>query len=161
MSQLTLAMIFLAVTAKADTWDHHKSNLQKFSSEIEVKEKELKELIARKKHGDHSAELLKQIDEKHRESEKSLEEYNKEVEHVKYRHPGREAEEETRSYSISTPRTGEDLDSDIGVDGKLDKVKQKMKRQYGNYSTKNEAEQPVLIDKNPKKNEPQRIIIKK
>ncbi len=161
MKQLLFALVFFAATTRADTWDHHKSNLQKYSTEVEVKGKELRDLIAKKKHGDTSPELLKQIDEKHKEGEKSLEEYNKEVEHVKYRHPEREAEDEIRSYSVSTPRMADETDTDIGVDGKLDKVKQKMKRQYGDYSAKSEPEPLEGTDKTPKKVEPQRIIIKK
>ncbi len=158
---ILVVTIFFGILASADEWEHHKTNLQKLSGEIEANEKELKELIAKKKHSKQSPELLKEIEGKHRAAEKTLTEYNKEVEHVKYRHPGREAEQETRSYSIITPRTVEDLESDIGIDGKLDKLKQKMKKQYGNYSTENKNEQPIANEKIPEKVEPQRIIIKK
>ncbi|MDZ4661521.1 MAG: hypothetical protein SGJ18_07860 [Pseudomonadota bacterium] len=164
MISSTLVLVFLTAVATADDWEHHKSSLQKLSTEIEMREKELKELIVRKKlekDRGHSQELLKEIEEKHKQGEKSLVEFNKEVEHIKYRHPGREAENGTRSYSIITPRTVEDIESDTGVDGKLDKLKQKMKSQYGNFSTENESDKSEIHEKIPEKVESQRIIIKK
>lgn len=157
-----IVVVFLVFETAASDWETHKSELLRISAEIERHETELKELLNKKKREKRaSPQLLKDIEATHRRGEKALKEHNKEVEHIKYRHPGREAEQETRSYSILNPRTIEDYESDIGVDGKLDKIKAKMNKQYGSFSTEKEQPKPKAEESEVKKDEPQRIRIKK
>ncbi len=157
-------LIFLLNFANAGTWETHKQNLPNLAGEITALEHELASLIATKRTQTDRTLIqksMKEISEKYKKLEETYKKYNKEVTHVKFRHP-EQGEEGERQYTLIKPKTVEQIESDIGVDGKLDRIKRKMERQYQKPVVETPPEQHVE-DKNnvDEESKTKRILLKK
>ena len=148
----------------AGGFEAHKQNLQNMVVSISDIEAEIKNLIHHKR-SEHDREaqkkVMKEIEEKHKKLIEAYKTYNDEVNHVKFRHP-EQGDDGERTYTILKPRTLEQIENDVGLEGKLDRVKRKMEAQYNQSppppkSKKEELAEKKKIEERP----PERIILRK
>jgi hypothetical protein len=159
-----VAIIFFANQLFAGNFDNHKQTLQNMVTSISDIENEIKTLIHHKR-SEHDREsqkhIMKEIEEKHKKLEEAYKKYNEEVNHVKYRHP-EQGDMGERTYTVLKPRTLEQIENDVGLEGKLDRIRRKMEAQYHQAPLPPKTEKQVAEEKKKvEEKPPERIILKK
>jgi len=162
-------VVLSAPTASADIYRIHAANLEAYQAAINAAEEEIKALLVRKHHTMDSKELqllLADIVKKDAEVKKIYEDYRKERVHMKSRHP-EEGDESERKYTQLKPRTIEQIATEIGIDGKLDKIKKKIRQKYGEVGLSEvekkrlEREKIKAQEEDKPKVDPRRVILRK
>lgn len=166
-----LFALFGNSSALADPWQQHEQRLSAYRSKLNGLEKEVKELIEHRQHAKKSDEIqgiITQLVAKHKELQTMAKDQREELLHVRFKHPekGDLAERKYQRYFV---KSLEDMESEVGLDGKLDQAKRKMQTQYGiEQSTKDKLKDQAHGDREPaaehgKKEKPHgdRIILRK
>ncbi len=157
-------LILLSQFALAGNFDTHTQNLQNMVGAISDIEAEIKNLIHHKR-AEHDREAqqktMKEIQQSHKKLEEAYKNYNEEVNHVKYRHP-EQGDQGERTYTVLKPRTLEQIENDIGLEGKLDRIKRKLERQYNQPPPPPKTQKEELEEKKKAEDKsPERIILRK
>jgi hypothetical protein len=95
------------------------------SKQIETQEHDIKTLIEHKRHANDTKQLqgiIKEIADKHAALKTLTEDYAKERQHVRFQHPEKNETVE-RVYTRHEFKTVEDLEREMGLDGRLDRLK--------------------------------------
>ncbi len=157
-------LILFCSRVYAGGFEAHKQNLQNMVTSIADIESEIKNLIHHKRtESDREGQrkIMREIEEKHKKLEEAYEKYNEEVNHVKYRHP-EQGDAGERTYTILKPRTLEQIENDVGLEGKLDRIKRKMERQYQQPPPPPKTQKEELEEKKKTEDKaPERIILRK
>lgn len=148
-----------APTAEASTeivtpvspWLVAENKVQELSARIKSKRGQIEDLLVAKQQAkDDSAEVKTIVDtllKEHKELSQLVEEYEKNLNLLKYRFPERSAKNK-REYKKIELQTLDDIENDMGVDGKLSRNLQRMRTHYG---TTNPAKKRVPASVNAKK----------
>jgi hypothetical protein len=120
-----LSVFAFADSARAEPWAKHQASLSAQAAKIKSHEEEIKKLIALKKQT-HDSTRLKEIVGTLGEQHSSLVDLSKEYEderlHVRFQHPEK-ADTADRKYIHYDVRSLEEMESDIGMSGRLDRIK--------------------------------------
>lgn len=161
---LIFSVLLAAKFAFAGGFEVHKQNLQNMVVSISDIEGEIKKLIHHKR-SEHDREaqkkVMKEIEENHKKLLEAYKKYNEEVNHVKFRHP-EQGDDGERTYTVLKPRTLEQIENDVGLEGKLDRIKRKMEAQYNQAPTPPKTQKEELAEKKKvEEKPPERIILRK
>lgn len=135
MNSLTVMLftVLISINSHAGNWKVHASDLRAKIAEIEQAEAKIEDLISQKKSrksGNSSTEIIDQIVDAHKELKKAVEKYNKLRNHVRFEHP-EQGDDTERKYRPHRFKSIEEFEDSVGIYGKLDRMKRKMKRTYG------------------------------
>lgn len=161
---LVFLVLLISKTVFAGGFEAHKQNLQNMVVSISDTEGEIKKMIHHKR-SQHDREAqkktMKEIEESHKKLLEAYKKYNEEVNHVKFRHP-EQGDEGERVYTILKPRTLEQIENDVGLEGKLDRVRRKMEAQYNQAPPPPKTPMEELAEeKKIEEKLPERIILRK
>jgi hypothetical protein len=149
---LSLLLMF-AIPSFAREWAAHEVSLRSQVEKIREKERKITEMIHHKNEEKEDAKLkplLAALQKEYEDLEKFYKELEEEKRHVRFEHPdqGVDVERKYRAYKI---RSIEDMENEIGTEGRLSRLKSKVLRKYG---TEPEPEKVVPpIEEPPKKEE--------
>lgn len=121
-------LTFFSTFAWARGWGQHEVNLKAYAGKIRGVEEEIQGLIQQKnqnRNPDVREELLKEIVKKNQERLKLYKEYKKEQEHIRFEHPAK-GDKSERKYRRVKLKSLDDLEDELGVDGQLSRIKQKV-----------------------------------
>lgn len=119
------AILCCANPADARPWNEHTNRLMTLSRQMENGEQEIHTLILEKRRtydAKKVADILRQIEEKHKAIRKAWKDYEEERQHVRFEHPEKN-DQLDKTYVRHELRSLEDLESDLGIDARLDRVK--------------------------------------
>ena len=125
---LLAAVFLLPALASADPWSEHAARLPAFAKKLEDLEKETKELLEQKKAAEEPAalrDIIKQLSEKEKAMAEAAKAYESERLHIRFKHPDR-ADVIERQYVHYKLKSLDELESEIGIDGRLDRLKAKV-----------------------------------
>jgi len=131
--KILLLSLFVALTAGAREWDAHEVSLRSQIEKIREKEKKITELITQKnttKDDEKLKPILADLQKEYKALQKMYEEWETEKRHVRFEHPdqGVNIERKYRAYKI---RSIEEMENEMGTDGRLTRLKTKVMRKYG------------------------------
>lgn len=127
-----IALLGVPLNAWAKEWGMHQGNLRGWVAKIQTKEEEIKKLIEEKEHTkdkDKLKEIMDKMVEMHKALAKDLKDYEEERSHVRFQHPDKGDDLESK-YRPVRLRTIEEIEGDMGLDGKLNRLKSKIERVY-------------------------------
>lgn len=130
---LTMSLIFVGLTsAYGKEWGVHQGNLRGWVGKIQSKEDEIKKLILEKQHTkdkDKQKEVMDKLVEVHKGLTKDYKDFEEERNHARFQHPdkGQDLEKKYRPFRL---RSIEEIEGDMGLDGKLNRLKSKIERVY-------------------------------
>jgi hypothetical protein len=147
-------------TAVNPGWTEIINNITQIDGKITVGKQNIEKLLATKAHTPSESPQLRQITDdlirEHNELRKNIMEQNKLKQRLRYKYPEMGAKE-GRSYQEKKIPTMNELEIELGVDGKLDRNLRKMRSQFGTV-----APAPSEENSNKKKDsESERIILEK
>lgn len=145
---IILGSFIFSSNAFAGNWVVHASELRAKIAVIEQTEAKIEDLIKQKNEkssGGSSTVVIDQIVEAHKELKKSVKEYNKLRNHVRFEHP-EQGDDTERKYHPHRFKSIEEFEDSVGIYGKLDRMKRKMKKTYGI-----EEKKPVVVEAPKKK----------
>lgn len=157
-------LVLISSKSFAGGFEAHKQNLQNMVMSISDIESEINKMIHHKR-SEHDREaqkkVMKEIQEAHKKLLEAYKKYNEEVNHVKFRHP-EQGDEGDRTYTVLKPRTLEQIENDVGLEGKLDRIKRKMGAQYNEPPPPPKtAKEEIAEKKKTEEKPPERIILRK
>lgn len=167
---VVVVSLFTSVS-KAGEWPAHLAKISKYKSETTSLEGEVKHLLEAKKHA-HSEgevrELTLQIADRYKALKTAAEKLETEVTHVRFKHP-EQADQLERKYTRYQMKSLDDLASEVGIDGRLDRIKRQVAEIFPTGEAK-VAEKPapkvspllrmpasVVVDEDA----PEKIVLKK
>jgi hypothetical protein len=121
----SLAVVALPITALASPWIQHKHHMGFLLRAIDNAENEVRASLRRKEHAQEPAELaevMAEIGRQYKALKKLQKEYEEERSHVRFEHPER-ADQLERNYVRRETKSVEELANDIGIDGRLDRIR--------------------------------------
>jgi len=130
--------------AQAGSWNDHATRLATLAKQIQGKEEEIQKLLAEKqKTTDRKrlAEIVMALGQAHGRLEELSKQYEDERRHVRFQHPERNDELE-RVYVCHRVRTLNEMESEFGLDGRLDRLKARILKTFPieeEKKTKNES----------------------
>lgn len=132
--QLIKSMIIVSIVEStlASDWGRHEINLRGYAMRIANTQNEIKELVEKKnKNRDpHTRdELLKEINKKNDDLRRVYKDFKEEKEHVRFEHP-EQGDKTERKYKRVRMKSLEDLENEVGLDGQLTRLKQKVEKKY-------------------------------
>lgn len=122
------AVLLFSAGAVAEPWATHAGRLPALAKKLSDNEEEIRHLLERKKHLEDAGaihDLMRELDERHKTLVKTSEEYETERLHVRFKHPDRASIVE-RQYTHFKLKTVEQLENELGLDGRLDRLKSKV-----------------------------------
>ncbi len=125
---LSILTAGVASSAVAEPWAQHASRLPTLAKKIEDNEKEIKSLIEQKNHTENPSalhDIVRSLAEKHKTLAETSAEYETERLHVRFKHPDRAAVVD-RQYVHYKLKTIDELANEVGLDGRLDRLKAKV-----------------------------------
>ena len=134
------AMAFLD-GARAGEWRNHQASLAALQGQLRQLEGDLSHLIEAKRQAQDAAQVKVIADEivvKHAKLREISKEYEEERQHVRFKHPER-GDEAERRYSRHKPQAIEELEGEVGLEPKLDRIKLKIQTVYGIGPSKDSA----------------------
>ncbi len=115
-------------------WVEVENKIQELYSKIKSKEATIIQLLEEKDHMPNGSPMLqhtvKEIVREHKELRGLAEDYEKNLNILKYRFPERNAKQE-RSYGKIEVKSIDDMEQALGIDGKLTRNMKKMRTQFG------------------------------
>lgn len=113
-------------------WVGLQSRLQGLRAKIAAKDHTVRELIKDIQEGDpkKSHESAGELKKEHRELREMIEDYNRQLSVLKYRFPEKGLKEEERYKRIDSASL-EEMEKQVGMEGRLKAVTSKVRRQYG------------------------------
>lgn len=148
----------MVLSAWGREWAAHEVSLRAQVDKIREKEKKITEIIEEKNKEKDEVKLkghLHEIQKEHKELEKLYKDLEEEKRHVRFEHPDQGVEVE-RKYLAYKIRSIEDMESEVGTDGKLGRLKAKVLKKYGGplsvpTETKSkDSEDPEPLSEKPK-----------
>lgn len=125
---LFIALLGFAFVAHAGPWPEHLAKIQKLKSEIDALEGEIKHMIHEKR-GSHVESSVREITEEIAAKYKTLKEASDKLEeettHIRFKHP-EQADQLDRKYARHHLKSIDDLESEVGIDGRLDRIKRRV-----------------------------------
>lgn len=137
MGACLVICFFGNVRVEARNWDIHEVSLRATIDKIREKERKIGELIRAKNATKEDAKLLPllaEVKKEYAELEKFYKELEEEKRHVRFEHPDKGVEID-RKYRAFKIRTIEDMENEIGTDGRLSRLKSKIMKKYGSEPT--------------------------
>lgn len=140
----------------APGWLVYENKVQELTSKIKSKEDSLQKLILEKNQLSPQSPRVKEviglIVKEHNELKKLAEDYKKNLSILNYRYPERNAQG-NREYDRIEVKSVDQIESDLGISGKLNRNLQKMRSQYGGQVSPNgiqvQQKQPLEKSKKP------------
>ena len=121
--------LFISSTAVAGSFTDDRTKFNAQAREMLNLEAEIHGLIEEKHHTDDHGKLKEIIDniaDRYRELSKLAEEHDKLSVHIRFKYPEQADKIEGLRYSRSKLQTLEQMESEVGIDGRLDRVKAKV-----------------------------------
>lgn len=132
-----LLFIILASVAQAREWALHEASLKASVDKIREKEKKVIEIIKHKNHlppdSPKAKAILEELTKEHKELTGFYKDFQDEKQHVRFEHPEQGLNVE-RKYTRYKVKTLEDFENEVGIDGKLSRLKSKTMRKFGEKS---------------------------
>lgn len=167
---ITAAATLAAVPAYARPWNEHQNHLNAAVRQMQMAEADIHHLIEEKRHTQDQAkiaQIMREIAERHRALEKTSKDYEEERMHVRFEHPER-ADQLEHQYVRHEMRSLEEMEDDVGIDGRLDRVRalvlmtfpipeKKMTQEEKNFRTRLPASKPET----PSEDTPDKVILAK
>lgn len=122
---VAITVLFISSVGSARPWSEHTSHLSMLSKQIETHENDIRALIGHKKHAQDPkrvADIIREIDEHQKAIIKASKDYNEEREHVRFEHPEKN-DQLDRTYVRHEVKSLEELEGDLTLDARLDRVK--------------------------------------
>jgi TolA-binding protein len=122
---LYLCFLLFPTTLLAGPWAEHVARLQGLQKQIESDEKEIHELIERKRGTEEQeqvASIIKELETKYVDLKKTSDEYAEIRMHVRFQHPERSDTVEQK-YARYKLKSLKEMESEYGLDGHLDHAK--------------------------------------
>lgn len=119
---------FVGSTALAGPWAEHMQKIPALKRQTEDLEGEIKHLIEEKRETDDDAkvrQLTLEIAEKYKALREAGEKLEAETTHVRFKHP-EQASQLDRKYVRFKVKSMRDLESEVGIDGRLDRIKKQV-----------------------------------
>ena len=133
---LTLGISFLVClvglsSAHADDWNQHEQRMMSYRAKIHAIESDIHGLIEHKHHAKKEAmhEILVALTAKHKDLQQVAKDHREEWLHMRFKHPDK-GDLTERQYQRYVVQTFEEMESNMGLDGKLDVIKKKVQAQY-------------------------------
>ena len=133
-SALFAWVILIGRAGHSESWGRHEVNLKGYQIQITNGEEEMRALIAKKKINTDLKirdEILKEIIQKNEDLKKTFREMKTEEEHIRFQHPEK-GDETVRKYRHLRLKSIEELENEVGLDGQLSRLKNKVKNKYDN-----------------------------
>lgn len=114
-----------SVGALARPWNEHTQHLAATLNQIQVAEQEIQKMIKEKQQTHNAArvaEIMNSISERQRAIEKNVAMYEEERQHVRFEHPEKN-DQLDHSYLRHEVKSIEELENDLGIDARLDRIK--------------------------------------
>lgn len=135
---ILLAVAFCSIPAFAAKWQQHDASIKMTVVKIKTLEETRDKLIHEKEHTRDNKRLdgiIAELTNNHKELEKAYDEFSKEQEHIRFEHP-EQGDSMERKYRRFRLKSVEEREEEMGLDGKLNAIKAKMDRTYGNNKPK-------------------------
>lgn len=150
---LNLAAVALLVStsAWAGTWAEHSGRLGALQKQMDGYESEIKELIDHKRHVNDQKvlkEIVRQIGEKHKSLVESAKTYEDLRQHIRFQHPDKNLTAE-RQYVRYNVKSIEQMENEIGLDGRLDRIKSRVLATFPVPERTEEERKPASLGKKP------------
>lgn len=128
---LMAACTIFSVGVRAGDWSGHLNHLRSSESRIHALEADINHLIESKHHtkGAELNGILAEIASKYRDLKAAVKEREQEITHVRYQHPEK-GDNEKRKYTRYQMKTLEQFEEDLSLEGKLDRLKYKVRSQF-------------------------------
>lgn len=140
-------------------WFANEAKISELSARIRTTEEELRKLIAEKKELPENSPavkpLVKNILKSHKELGKLIDEFQKNMNILKYRFPERGQKAE-RTYEKMELKSVDELEQAVGIDGKLSRNVNRMRSAYGTQAPTSQKDKANIQD--DKKTAPQKSI---
>lgn len=138
------ALCFYVPAALAGDWRGHQSSMGTKQSKMKALESEIEDLIHQKKGSEVPDEVTRitvTLAEKHGELAKVTREYREELLHIRFKHPEL-GDESDRKYPRYQLKTLKEMETNHGLDAKLDKIKERLQHTFGMKKPEAEDETP-------------------
>ena len=125
---VVFCLVLFAPSAHAEPWATHASRLPTLSKKLEDSENEIKALLGEKNHAEDPAaihEIMRSLAKKHKDLADASAEYETERLHIRFKHPDRAAVVD-RQYVHYKLKSLDEMAKEIGLDGRLDRLKAKV-----------------------------------
>lgn len=133
-ARLCFILIFGVVgSAWAGDWRIHQSSMGGKQRKMKSLEAEIGELILQKRDTedpDAIRSITASMAQKHAELEKVAQEYREELLHIRFKHP-EQGDESDRRYPRYRLKVLKEMETDFGLDAKLDRLRDRMHRTFG------------------------------
>lgn len=128
-------------TSSPPEWVEIQSRLQVLKAKLGAKEKTVRELIAAK-HKSPDRESFEHLKKEHAELKQLAEEYERQRNVLRYRYPEKGLKDD-RKYQRMEVKSLSDMEDQVGMQAVLQKVQNKVLRQYGSSTEENSARTPA------------------
>jgi hypothetical protein len=166
-----VALSFASSSAHAGPWSQHLMAISKLKAEVDALEGEIKHMIheRRESHVESEVrELTVSIAEKYKALKESSDKLEEETTHIRFKHP-EQADQLDRKYTRHHLKSLDDLASEVGIDGRLDRIKRKVAATFPTPEQKRAETEPPKINpffRKPASLEedseaPEKIVLKK
>lgn len=143
-----LAFVMLvSSSAHAGPWPEHLAKISKLKTEVDALESEIKHMIHEKRESHIESEVREitvSIAEKYKTLKESADKLDEETAHIRFKHP-EQADKLDRKYTRRA-KTLDDLESEVGIDGRLDRIKRKVAATFPTPEQKREATEAPKIN---------------
>jgi hypothetical protein len=117
--------LLIAVPSFANPWNDDQAKLQGYDREVDELQERIHHLVAQKKHSDEKnviKDLVDQIAESYKRLQKVTGDREKLWLHIRFKHPEQATSIEKR-YTRFKLKSLEDMEAEVGIDGRLDRIK--------------------------------------
>jgi hypothetical protein len=154
MRSLNLKMIFFSFLsamiftspAWAGKWYEHVSQMKVYTNKINDSERKIRELIHEKNETSDISKkqtLNTEMFQEHNDLVETYKKYNELRYHMKYEHPEK-GEIVDRRYLAMRAKTIDELEKEIGLQGRLTQLKKKIDEKYAPFIQKDKAAHPPV-----------------
>ncbi len=143
-----------APKATLPPWVEVESRISALEAKVKTKENNITKLIEEKNHLDTKSpkmrEVIEEISKEHKEMRKAAEDLEKEKTILRYRYPERSANPK-RKYEKVEVKSVQEMEANMGLDGRLQRTLNRTRQQYGADPAKKEkAAHPEPAEKHEK-----------
>lgn len=127
-----LVSFLFSTKASAEAWSYHNGRLTDLTNQLKEHERSIKTLLEEKRAiTDEKAlqSVLAELANRHKELQRVAKDYEEERLHVRFKHPDRHDTTE-RQYLRYQVKTLKELENELGLDGRLDRLKVRVTRTF-------------------------------
>lgn len=124
--------LLICSAALGGSWNEHMNNINSMLGRMRTDEEEIKKLVEEKaqaKSKEQLNEILKQIVERYKNLQETHKRFEEERHHVRFEHPEK-GDEVERRYRPFRLRTIDQMETEVGLEKKLDRFKAKVETVY-------------------------------